>query len=298
MELPADTPPPTPPPVPETQAYSVFDAPLETVAANPDPYAQTAAETESRVNGPLPFAPAETSPVAETDEPQGSVYDEVHDGFGDEDGYYQPVSAHSPSPSGAGRFFKIAARVLLAAAVVAAIIFFVVPYVRQYFSNSNGKNTAGMNAPRANLPPPMFTPTPTSTSSPGTNVNGAPNANGSPQPSGSANNSNTASPTSTATPASTPALKPTPAPAPSDSGSGNFAIQVGSHPDANSANQQVAQLQAKGLSARTVQAAIPGRGTWYRVRIGHFASRDEATQYGASLRGKGVADFYVTDDGK
>lgn len=288
MDLPPDTPAaatPEPPLAPTVRLPP--SAPEPYYEATPDP--DSSHEADSSVNGPLPFAPPaeayageyEPSPMA-TDEP-------TEEGDDQEPQYYYDVPPPPPKPDRTGRFFKIAARLLLLAAIVVAVVWFLVPMIRQYLASPNRNNIA--NKPKANLPPPVFTPTPVSTNTPAANTNAAPNTNTGPMPTGST------TPSPSPAPVATPTIQSTPPP-PANAGSGNFSIQVGSHPDAGSANNQVAQLQAKGISARAVQAAIPGRGTWYRVRIGRFPSREEATRYGAGLRSQGVANFYVTDDGK
>ena len=78
-------------------------------------------------------------------------------------------------------------------------------------------------------------------------------------------------------------------PAPVDAGGGNFTAQVGSHSDQSQANEQVSRLRAAGFDARAVAAALPGRGTWYRVQVGRFADRGEAAKTAADLRSKGAA---------
>lgn len=77
---------------------------------------------------------------------------------------------------------------------------------------------------------------------------------------------------------------------------GNITIQVGSYPNAEGANSRVAQLQAMGFPARVVVANIPRRGTWYRVHVGKFASKEEAERYVRELKSKGATkDALVTD---
>jgi cell division protein FtsN len=80
---------------------------------------------------------------------------------------------------------------------------------------------------------------------------------------------------------------------------GNLTIQVGSFNDQGQANERAARLKSAGADARVVRADLPGKGTWYRVQVGGFASREEATSYGNQLRSKGLApDFIITTSGK
>jgi cell division septation protein DedD len=90
-----------------------------------------------------------------------------------------------------------------------------------------------------------------------------------------------------------------PAPAPATPNRGNLTIQIGSFPDAGQANERASRLKAAQVDARVVRADIAGKGTWYRVQVGGFPSREEATSYGNQLRSKGLAqDFIVVTIGK
>ena len=60
-----------------------------------------------------------------------------------------------------------------------------------------------------------------------------------------------------------------------------FCFQVSSWKRENIAKQEVARIKKKGHDAFYVKANIPGKGTWYRVRVGYFNSIAEAqTQQG------------------
>lgn len=107
--------------------------------------------------------------------------------------------------------------------------------------------------------------------------------------------------TPAATPEPTPAAKetvapPTPQPAPAaPQGQDGFALQIGSYNALGQAQERVNELSAAGVSAYVARVEIPKRGTWYRVQVGHFGSREEAARYGTQLRSKGtVADFIIT----
>lgn len=80
---------------------------------------------------------------------------------------------------------------------------------------------------------------------------------------------------------------------------GNLTIQVASFNDQAQANERVNWLRSKGAEARTVKVEIPNKGTWYRVQIGGFKTREEASGYANQLKSKGVLqDFIVTTVGK
>jgi len=82
---------------------------------------------------------------------------------------------------------------------------------------------------------------------------------------------------------------------PSPPNKGNLTIQVGSFKDQGEADANAARLNSAvgGGEARVVKADIPGRGVWYRVQLGGFASRDAATSYGNQLRSKNVISGFI-----
>jgi DedD protein len=73
---------------------------------------------------------------------------------------------------------------------------------------------------------------------------------------------------------------------------GGFAVQVGA--TQSEAEAQRLQRRFAGDGARIAVAEVPGRGRWYRIKVGAFASRGEAERRLASLRARGVQGF-VTD---
>jgi cell division septation protein DedD len=90
--------------------------------------------------------------------------------------------------------------------------------------------------------------------------------------------------------ATPPELATTVAPA----GDGNFTVQVRSSPDESDARAAAQALGAAGVEAYVVRADLGARGVWYRVRIGRYATRDEASQAAVKLRSSGrVSDAIV-----
>ncbi|GJQ62657.1 MAG: hypothetical protein SCALA702_17100 [Melioribacteraceae bacterium] len=55
-----------------------------------------------------------------------------------------------------------------------------------------------------------------------------------------------------------------------------FCYQVSSWKKKNVAEQETQKLIDRGFEAFIMEATIPGRGTWYRVRVGYFDTLDEA----------------------
>jgi cell division septation protein DedD len=59
------------------------------------------------------------------------------------------------------------------------------------------------------------------------------------------------------------------------------------------------QLRARGHRAYVVEAHVPGRGTWFRVRIGPFATQHAAAQYRTDFEAREhVVPFLVLPEGK
>ncbi|MDD5308600.1 MAG: SPOR domain-containing protein [Deltaproteobacteria bacterium] len=62
--------------------------------------------------------------------------------------------------------------------------------------------------------------------------------------------------------------------------SGTYSLQVGSFPDQAEASEMVRRLERAGHKAFLVSVQMPDRGgRWFRVRVGPFASKDEAWRY-------------------
>jgi cell division septation protein DedD len=60
---------------------------------------------------------------------------------------------------------------------------------------------------------------------------------------------------------------------------GGYQLQVSSFRSQAEAESFADQLRARGHKAYVLEARVPGRGTWYRVRIGPFATQHAAMQY-------------------
>jgi cell division septation protein DedD len=60
---------------------------------------------------------------------------------------------------------------------------------------------------------------------------------------------------------------------------GKFTLQVRSFPDRDKAEELVEHLRQRGFDAYLNEGELPGKGRWYRVRLGRFASKDLAEKY-------------------
>ncbi len=67
---------------------------------------------------------------------------------------------------------------------------------------------------------------------------------------------------------------------------GGYQLQVSSFRTQNEADTFSGQLRARGHKAYVVEAHVPGRGTWYRVRIGPFSSQHAAASYRSGFEGR------------
>jgi len=64
----------------------------------------------------------------------------------------------------------------------------------------------------------------------------------------------------------------------------SFTVQVASLTDSTKAKELVSSLKERGFKAYTVTVQVPDKGTYHRVRVGHFKDRHEAKQIVAKLR--------------
>jgi cell division septation protein DedD len=73
-----------------------------------------------------------------------------------------------------------------------------------------------------------------------------------------------------------------------------FAVQVAAVQTRAEAEALASNLRARGLSVYWVKAEVPGKGTYYRVRIGgQFADTRSATEFGQKLKTAGVIGAYA-----
>jgi cell division septation protein DedD len=80
---------------------------------------------------------------------------------------------------------------------------------------------------------------------------------------------------------------------------GGYQLQVSSFRTQSEADQFAAQLRARGHKAYVIEAHVPNRGTWHRVRIGPFPSQHAAASYRSGFEGREhVVPFIVPPQGK
>ncbi|MBI4223991.1 MAG: SPOR domain-containing protein, partial [Deltaproteobacteria bacterium] len=72
-----------------------------------------------------------------------------------------------------------------------------------------------------------------------------------------------------------------------------FAIQVGAYTNPDEAHHMVSHWKQKGYPAYLASADIPGKGRWYRVRLGGFDSKKEAKSYLEKFRTQEGVDAFI-----
>ncbi|MBI4238497.1 MAG: SPOR domain-containing protein [Deltaproteobacteria bacterium] len=75
-----------------------------------------------------------------------------------------------------------------------------------------------------------------------------------------------------------------------------YAIQVGAYRDAKEARHKVSEWKTRGYSAYVISSDLGDKGQWYRVRIGAFATRGEASNFLTELKGRETADGIVVQN--
>lgn len=85
-----------------------------------------------------------------------------------------------------------------------------------------------------------------------------------------------------------------PEPKPETSPDGNFTLQLSAFQDRAEADRFAASLRDKGYAPFIVEAVLPAKGTWYRVRMGRFPTRDAAGRYLTDFKRETSIDAIVT----
>jgi DedD protein len=72
-----------------------------------------------------------------------------------------------------------------------------------------------------------------------------------------------------------------------------FTVQVGSYQTPTDASSAIDRWRNKGYDSFMSIGEIPNKGTWYRVRVGGFKTRDEAETFMGSFRKKEKVPAFV-----
>jgi cell division protein FtsN len=70
--------------------------------------------------------------------------------------------------------------------------------------------------------------------------------------------------------------KKEPAPQSSSDAKVRYTLQLASYPEKEAADGDVKKMKQRGYAAFIVAADVPGKGTWYRVRLGSFSNKNTA----------------------
>jgi DedD protein len=75
-----------------------------------------------------------------------------------------------------------------------------------------------------------------------------------------------------------------------------YTIQVSSHQEKQAAEEEVKRMKQNGFAAFIVASELPGKGTWYRVRLGSFTNRDAAEKLQKTVNAKvGISSIIVVE---
>lgn len=72
-----------------------------------------------------------------------------------------------------------------------------------------------------------------------------------------------------------------------------YTINIGSFRDEKNAERVMREWEEKGYSVVTEKTTVSQKGTWYRVSVGRFSSREEAQSFARGLGEKGIDNYFV-----
>jgi len=72
-----------------------------------------------------------------------------------------------------------------------------------------------------------------------------------------------------------------------------YTVNIASFRDKGNADRLMKELEEKGYEAFIEKADIAQKGTWYRVAVGRFSSREEALTFAQGLKEKGISYSFV-----
>jgi cell division protein FtsN len=76
----------------------------------------------------------------------------------------------------------------------------------------------------------------------------------------------------------------------------HYTLQISSHQEKSTADEEVRKLKYRGFAATVVASELPGKGKWYRVRVGRFADKASAEKLQQQIRDKaGMSSILVLE---
>lgn len=74
---------------------------------------------------------------------------------------------------------------------------------------------------------------------------------------------------------------------------GVFTLQISAFQDKGEADRFAARLRSRGFAPYIISAEVAGKGTWYRVRMGSFKNREDASKYLSDFKRETRLDAFV-----
>ncbi len=73
-----------------------------------------------------------------------------------------------------------------------------------------------------------------------------------------------------------------------------YTVQLEATSSIEAAREKISQFKARGIDVYIVRSEVPGKGTFFRLRTGVFATQQLARNYGADLKQRGiVSDYFI-----
>lgn len=76
-----------------------------------------------------------------------------------------------------------------------------------------------------------------------------------------------------------------------------FTVQVKATQSSSEADGYARRLRSQGYQALVAEAEVPGKGRWFRVRVGKFDSRASAERYLVDFKRETHVEAFVTAAG-
>jgi cell division septation protein DedD len=76
---------------------------------------------------------------------------------------------------------------------------------------------------------------------------------------------------------------------------GAWTLQIAAYQDKAEADRMTSTLRDKGYAPFVVEAQVPNKGLWYRVRMGRFPTKDAAGRYLADFKRETAISAIVTN---
>ena len=73
-----------------------------------------------------------------------------------------------------------------------------------------------------------------------------------------------------------------------------YALQLGSYKSRSQAEEMQNELKKKGYQAYILEASIPEKGTWYRVKVGDYEDLEKVRQAASDLKQKEGVSVMIT----